>query len=67
VRNSIYLRVGVDGQVCTCGYGARKVGARSTRGSEGLVGRSPAGTTVGMAEAVAMKTEETKLRAPICL
>jgi len=46
-------RVLVVLEVCAGGYGAGRVGERSARGEEGLVGRFAAGAAVGVAEAVA--------------
>jgi len=46
-------RVLVVLEVYAGGYGAGRVGERSARGEEGLVGRFAAGVAVGVAKAVA--------------
>lgn len=43
-------------EVCAGGYSAGRIGARSTRGAEGLVGRSASRAAVGVAQGSARGT-----------
>ncbi len=46
----------VVSEVCAGRYGARRVREGSTRGTERVVGRSAAGTAVGVEEEESLKT-----------